>query len=267
MFKKKTINRVVTIPQESIDPNPNQPRKHFDQTELMGLAASIKENGILQPIIVRNDISSKGRYELISGERRLRASILAGLSEVPCIVMEKSERQSAVLALIENIQRQDLNYFEEAKAISSLISEWGITQEEAARKLGKAQSTLANKLRLLHLSESQRSKILEGGLTERHARALLKLSDTQLRDKTIYYIISKKLNVSQTEEHIEKILDESVEKPNQNTVTIVKDVRLFFNTINKAICTMQKAGVDAKAQKITADTHIDYIVRIPLSPK
>ncbi|MCL2013359.1 MAG: ParB/RepB/Spo0J family partition protein [Oscillospiraceae bacterium] len=262
---KKVVNKVIEISVNNIFPNPAQPREDFDHNELMSLAASIKENGLLQPLTVREQ-DKNGMYELISGERRLRAAKLADFNSIPCIVMDKSGRDSAVLALTENIQRQDLNFFEEAAALERLIVEWNITQEEAAARLGKAQSTIANKLRLLKLTSNQRKKIVTNNLTERHARSLIKIHDEQLRDKVIYYIVNKKLNVAQTEEYISGLLSEKVSR-NHHAIHIIKDVRLFINTINKAIDIMQKAGVNAKAEKISTENFIEYIVKIPLTPQ
>lgn len=259
--KNKTVNKVVLIPVKEIVPNPAQPRKVFQEKDLQALSDSISVNGMLQPLTVRSD--SQDRYELIAGERRLRAAELAGIEEVPCIVLETDPKQSAILALIENIQRKDLNYFEEAAAIANLIVEWNVTQEEASKRLGKAQSTLANKIRLLRFTEEQRKKMIDAGLTERHARALLKLTDPMMVDKAIFYISAKQLNVKQTEDYIENIVKEA-EKPRRTFIPIVKDVRLFLNTINKAIETMQKAGVEATAEKHQQEDCIEYIVKIPL---
>ena len=177
--KEKQVNRVISIHINEIFPNPNQPRTEFNEQELQQLSDSIRVNGLLQPLTVRKNVYQQ--YELISGERRLRASKLAGLTEIPAIVVDTDERQSAIFALIENIQRADLNFFEEAIAIKNLISEWNITQEEASERLGKAQSTLANKLRLLKLGSEEQQMILQNGLTERHARALLKINDEKKR--------------------------------------------------------------------------------------
>ena len=247
--RNKTVNKVILLPADTVQPNPAQPRVHFDPEELQGLAESIRANGILQPLTVRQNL--KGEYELISGERRLRAARLIGLEYVPCILVETTAQQSAVFALLENLQRRDLNFFEEARALSKLMIEWNITQEEIAARLGKAQSTIANKMRLLKLTDTQQKKILDGGLTERHARALLKIEDEQMRDKAVYYIIAKHMNVTQAEQYIEGLLKETEEKKSvRKTIPVIKDVRLFINTINKAIDTMKKAGVDAQAEKI-----------------
>ena len=245
---------------ETIIPNPNQPRTEFNSNELDQLAESIRQNGLLQPLTVRKD--SYGRYELISGERRLRAGKLAGLKEIPCIVIDTDERQSAIFALIENIQRSNLNFFEEAAAIRNLITEWNITQEEASVKLGKAQSTVANKLRLLKLDEEEQQLILDNGLTERHARALLKLNDPEQRNQALHKVIEKKMNVLQAEDYIETIL--AGKKPEKKRVMIIRDVRLFLNTINKALDTMKRAGIKAETSKKQGEDFIEYVVRIPL---
>ena len=259
--KEKVVNKVVLLDIDEIIPNPNQPRTRFDDGELGQLADSIHENGVLQPLTVRKN--PRGQYELISGERRLRAGKLASLSQIPCIIIDTDERQSAVLALIENIQRSNLNFFEEAAAIRNLITEYNINQEEAAVKLGKAQSTIANKLRLLKLSEAEQCAILNNGLTERHARALLKLEDREERLRALERILDKKMNVVQAEAYIDSLLDASP-KPEKKRVLIIKDIRLFLNTINKALDTMKRAGIKAESCKKQDDEYIEYVVRIPI---
>lgn len=192
--KFKSGGSIVLVPVKLIIPNPNQPRKNFSQCELEGLASSIKHNGIIQPLVIRRSIDDK--YELISGERRLRAAKLVGLETVPCIVMTACDEQSALYAIIENIQRDNLNFFEEAEAISKLSLIYNLSQQEIAKKLGKSQSSLSNKTRLLNISPELRSVITENSLTERHARALLRLKNDVDRLKALLYIIEKKLNVS-----------------------------------------------------------------------
>ena len=258
--KEKQVNRVISININEILPNPNQPRTEFNEQELQQLSDSIRVNGLLQPLTVRKNVYHQ--YELISGERRLRASKLAGLTEIPAIVVDTDERQSAIFALIENIQRADLNFFEEAIAIKNLISEWNITQEEASERLGKAQSTLANKLRLLKLGSEEQQMILQNGLTERHARALLKINDEKKRTQALIHIVEKKMNVVQAETFIEQLLSEP--KPEKKRIFIIKDVRLFINTINKALDTMKRAGIKAEAEKKQDDEFIEYVVRIPI---
>lgn len=258
--KEKVINKVIEVEIEKIKPNPYQPRKSFGD-DIFGLAESIKENGILQPLTVRkeNDI-----YILIAGERRLRASKLAGLSTVPCIVIDMTERNSALMALLENIQRKDLSFFDEAEAIEQLLDFYGMTQEDAAARLGKSQSAIANKLRLLKLDKELRRKINDYGLTERHARALLKLTDKQQQDDMVENIYLKRLNVEQTERAIDNLIAKNAEFESiRRRSGAFKDVRLFVNTINKAIEMMQAAGINANSQKIQKKDYIEYIVHIP----
>ena len=255
--KARTAGQVLLIPNDQIYPNPNQPRQIFDQEELVNLAISIRMNGILQPITVRQ--IDKG-YELVSGERRLRASKLAGLVSIPCIVVDVNNMKSAVFALIENLQRQNLNYFEEAVAIERLMSEYGLSQEDAARRLGKAPSTVSNKLRLLSLPEEARKRLMENGLTERHARALLKLDKDKVAE-VLDKIIEKKLNVTQTDELIDEILS-NISAPKRQTKRMFSDVKIFLNTINTAVDTMKKSGIGADIRR--EDTGESYIYRIEI---
>ena len=262
-FMLKNDNKVLEIPIVKIRPNKAQPRKTFDETELAALSASISENGILQPLSVRK--ISAAEYELVAGERRLRASVLAGLRKVPCIVLKCSEKESAIYALLENLQRSDLGIFEEARGISKLIRRYGLTQEEAANRLGKSQSTIANKLRLLRLTYEEQEWIENAGLTERHARALLRIEDDALRHEDLSKIISENLNTSQTDELV-GILINSVPKTIKSKGTskaVIKDLRIFLNTINKAIDTMRLAGIDAQSNKKDTDNFIEYTIRIP----
>ena len=252
--------KVLEISVDNIMPNPAQPRRNFSQQELQELAASIRTNGLLQPLTVRK---VAGGYELIAGERRLRACKLAGLKNVSCIVNECDERQSAIFAMLENLQRQDLQLFEEAEGIQRLISEWGITQEEAALRLGKSQSTLANKMRLLKLSPEERDAICKAGLTERHARALLRIPEKTVRLRVLKDIIERKLNVQQTDDMIDELLTVNEEKPKIKRTIIVKDVRIFMNTITHAIETMKHSGIHAAVQKRETEEYIECVVRIP----
>ena len=228
---------------------------------LAGLAASIRENGVLQPITVRKNPGRE--YELVSGERRLRAAKEAGLRQIPAVVIDTTARQSAIYAILENIQRQDLSVFEEARALRCLITEWGVTQEEAAQKLGKAQSTIANKLRLLALTDAEQQLIVKSGLTERHARALLKVPTPEKRMETLKYAIRSHLNVSQLEAYIARS-EKAPPPPPKRRVLVVKDVRVFLNTINKAIDTMKSAGIPAEATRREENGCIEYLVKIPI---
>lgn len=257
--KVKSTGQIFSIPQEQIIPNPNQPRKRFDYDELEGLAQSIRQNGILQPITVRQ--LDDGRFELISGERRLRAARLVGLSKIPSIVTEIDNKNSAIFSLIENLQRQDLDFFEEAEAIDSLLSVYGMSREELAAKLGKARSTISNKLRLLQLPEDMRYRLTRAGLTERHARALLQLEDDDRRARALGIMIDRRLTVAESERLIEQML--SKEGKTRNNFRGIRDVRVFINTLNHAVDTIRRAGVDADAAKSETPEYIEYIVRIP----
>lgn len=258
LVKEKIVNKVVQIETDKIVPNPYQPRREFEDLE--GLAQSILQNGILQPLTVRRE---NGEIELVSGERRLRAAKMIGMETVPCIIVEMSGRNSAVMALIENIQRQDLSVFDEAEAIAKLIDFYGMTQEDAAVKLGKSQSTIANKLRILKLDKETKNKITEYGLTERHARALLKLPEER-HIEVVEAIHSRNLNVEATERLIETMMNKQTEIESlRKRSAVFKDVRLFVNTINKAVEMMKAAGINADSKKIQQEDFIEYIVRIP----
>lgn len=256
--KPRSAGQVLLIPSDSIFPNPNQPRKVFDQSELVNLAISIRMNGILQPITVRE---TENGYELVSGERRLRASKLAGLLNVPCIVVEVNSLKSAVFALIENLQRQNLGYFEEAQAINKLMKDFSLSQDEAARRLGKAPSTVSNKLRLLGLPEEARNLLSENGLSERHARALLRLQETEIME-VLQKVIDRKLNVTQTEKLVEEYIGRG-KAPKRQTKIMFSDVKIFLNTINNALDTMQKAGIKAEFRREDKDDSYVYFIEIP----
>ena len=261
LVKEKVVNKVIQIDIDRIEPNPYQPRHDFDGLE--ELAQSIKQNGILQPLTVRKE-AGRDNFELIAGERRLRAAKIAGMTSVPCIIMEITGRNSAVMALIENIQRQDLSVFDEAEAIAKLIDYYGMTQEDAAIKLGRSQSTIANKLRLLKLSPEVRQRLCEYGLTERHARAMLKLDSGEKQLEALEIIHKRGLNVSSTETLVEGMIEKQREAASLKKRSVVfKDVRLFVNTINKAIEMMKAAGINADSKKIQDEDFIEYIVRIP----
>ena len=266
-FLNKNENKISDIPIIKIRPNKSQPRKQFDEDELSALSQSIRENGILQPLTVRR--VSTTEFELIAGERRLRASVLAGLRKVPCIVVKCSDKESAVYALLENLQRSDLGMFEEARGISRLIRRYGITQEEAASKLGKSQSTIANKLRLLRLTYEEQEWIVNAGLSERHARSLLRLNDENTRREALSKIISENLNIKQTESLVSMMLKScpKTDKAKGNSKAVIKDIRIFVNTINRAIDTMRLSGIDAKVNKKVTENYIEYTIRIPEKQK
>lgn len=260
----KYNKKVIEIPARKIRPNKTQPRQTFYEEDLRSLSQSISNNGLLQPLTVRK--LKNDEYELVAGERRLRASVMAGFTKIPCIVMKCSDKDSAIFALIENLQRKDLGMFEEARGINRLIRKYGITQEQAAIQLGKKQSTVANKLRLLRLSYDEQDWIIQAGLSERHARALLKIQDEESRKEALSHIIAENLNVKETEKYISSLLDNKKVQPLHNNVDkkiVVKDVRIFVNTISRAVDTMRMSGIDAVSNKEETDDYIEYTVKIP----
>lgn len=259
-FRCRTGGSILLVPTDEIIPNPNQPRKVFNQNELDALADSIRNNGIIQPLVVRKN--NNDEYELISGERRLRAAVKVGLETVPCVLMSVSDNDSALFAIIENIQRDNLNYFEEAESISRLVNDYSMTQEEISKKLGKSQSYLSNKLRLLRLSDELRSVILENSLSERHARALLRLDSDIDRLKALLEIIEKNMNVSETDKYIDSIVS-PVKQKSRPKFRKLKDIKLFINTINHAVDTMRNAGIKAVSEENETSDYIEYVIRIP----
>ena len=269
-FSMFEAGRVRQLPVEEILPNPHQPRRVFDETALRELAASIQNHGILQPLTVRR-LGPRCGYELISGERRLRAAKLAGLAAVPCIVVGADEQRSAVLALVENIQRQDLDFVEQARGMQELIRRHGMTQEEVARMLGKSQSAVANKLRILKHPPEVLALLEEGKLTERHARALLRLEGDEARTGAAKLAAEQGLNVAETEALVERLLSgpppvpEKKQKPGRKY--IIKDVRLFLNTVRHAVSVMKSAGVAADFEERDGGDAILMTIRIPKAPQ
>ena len=258
---------IVNIPLELVRPNTYQPRKNFNQESLEELTESIRKYGVLQPINVRTNGSRF--YELIAGERRLRASEMAGLKEIPAIVVDATDEDSAVLALIENLQREDLNYIEEAEGYESLIKDHNYTQEQLAEIIGKKQSTIANKLRILRLPDRVKDKLLEYNLTERHARALLKIPDEALQLKLIEKINRYGYNVKRTEELVENELEkienrdeQEKDKPSQRVKKAIMNARIYINTIKNV---MEKNGVNAQYSYEDMDEFIEVMVKIPKS--
>lgn len=248
--------------------NPNQPRRYFDPEAIATLAESIRQYGVLNPLTVRR--TANGGYELVAGERRLRAARVAGLTDVPCLLINADGEDSSVIALVENLQRRDLDFFEEANGFKRLIEQFGLTQEEAARKVGKTQSAVANKLRLLRLSQQNMELIRCNNLTERHARALLRLNDEADRINVTNYIIEYELNVSRTEEYIDEFLKakenpQPVVEPEsgKHVVRLFKDVRFFLNTLNRAVGVMVDAGIGATVKQQESDDGLTLTICIP----
>lgn len=257
--------RITEIPIVQIRPCRTQARKNFPHEQMCELALSVKQNGILQPITVRK--LSTVEYELISGERRLRAAAMCGKKKIPCIVMNCSDKQAGVYSLVENLQRCDLNFFEEAEGIERLMTLYGLSRAEAAKKLGKRQYTIANKLRILRLTDEERDIILKYELTEKHARALLRINDVVLRRMILSEIIEEGMNVRQSEKYIEEVLTQKSKdrQRKQKKRLIIKNIKIFENTINKAVDTMRSSGINAVTKHTESDDFIEYTVRIPKS--
>ena len=251
--------KLLFLPVDAIVPNPGQPRKVFSQPELEELAASIRSLGLLQPLTVRR---REDGWELIAGERRLRAARLAGLSEVPCLSVRADGEASSLLALVENLQRRDLDFWEEALALRKLIDAYGLSQEEAARRLGRSQSAVANKLRLLKLSPETLAVLRDGGCTERHARCLLRLPDGEAQLELARRAAAEGWTVARTEAAVEAARTAPPPKRAKPTF-IVKDVRIFLNTITHALDVMRSAGVDAQCQREDGEADILLTIRIP----
>ena len=254
-------SRVRYIPINTVRPNPQQPRRSFDETALRELADSIRAYGILQPLTVRD---RGGFYELVAGERRLRAARIAGLREVPCLVAEVGEEDAALLALIENLQRRDLDYMEEAAAIARLIGRYGLSQQQAADKLGKSQPAIANKLRLLRLAPPVIDCLRQYGLTERHARTLLRLTDPEQQLAAARHMGQRGLNVAQAEQYVDALTAENRTAPPQRRPTyIIKDVRLVLNSVERGVRLMQSAGVGAEVGRRDTEEEILLTIHIP----
>lgn len=246
--------RVVFLPARSIRPNPSQPRKIFREDALADLTESIRRHGILQPLSVRR---TGAYYELIAGERRLRAAIAAGLTEIPCIVMNMTDAESGMTALVENLQRQDLDYMEQAQGISFLMDSFTLSQEQVAQKLGMSQSAVANKLRLLRHSPPVQQRLRETGLTERHARALLKIPTEPEKLRVIETVSRLDMNVARTEQYIDSLLENPEEKPQKTNITA------FLKHVSQTLTKIQKAGIPAVSERRETDSQIVLTITIP----
>lgn len=262
--EEKQSEAILELAIADIQPNPFQPRTHFDPAQLEELASSIREYGVLQPVIVR---LVDGKYQLVSGERRFRASQLAQKETVPALLRQLNDREVAEMALIENLQREDLNYFEEAEGYARLIQEFQITQEEVAKKMGKSQPTIANKLRLLHLSEKVRREISVDVITERHVRSLLKLKNEDLQLEALNRIYKGNLNVRQTDDLVENMLiteEKNVrEQKKKKMMKAIKDMKIFVNTIKGTVKTIQDAGLPAEVTEREDDDYLEVVIRLP----
>jgi ParB family chromosome partitioning protein len=255
---------VQELPLNDIRPNPYQPRRQFSEGELAELADSIRRYGVLQPIVVR---SGDEGLELVAGERRLRACKMLGLDTIPAVVRDLSDEDLAVLALVENLQREDLHFLEEAQGYQRLLEEFGLTQEELAKRIGKSQSTIANKIRLLKLSPPVQDFISREIISERHARALLKLPGEEEQLAILEIIIERGLTVQETEAYIARLLQEKERKEKgRKVVRIYKDMRIFFNTIQQAVQELQRVGFAARMERVEKDDYYEVTVLIPKKP-
>ena len=246
--------RVMFLPARAIRPNPAQPRKVFREEALSELADSIRQHGILQPLSVRRIGAG---YELIAGERRLRAAQMAKLTEIPCIVMNMDERESSLAAMVENLQRQDLDFIEEAAGIARLIQQWNMSQEQIARMLGKSQSAIANKLRLLRHSDRVLNALRENGLTERHGRALLKLEREDEKLAAIDEIVRRSMSVAMTERYIQELLEGQQKSPRP------VNVGTFLNNLNQSLAKIQLSGISAVSERRETEDEIVLTITIP----
>jgi len=262
-------DQISFVPVDNIVPNPAQPRKYFDPEDLRELAGSIARYGVLQPLTVR---CNNRKYELVAGERRLRAARLAGLGSVPCILLDVDGEESSLIALVENLQRRDLDYIEEAEGLCKLIQAFDMSQEEAARRVGKSQSAIANKLRILKLPRDMLLRLKQSGLTERHARALLRLGSNRERYEVIEHIVKHELTVARSEEYIDAYLASLASTPNEDTVPkiqppkplyVIKDVRLFLNTIQRGVAILKQSGIDAQVEQGGTAEEAVITIRIP----
>jgi len=273
-------DQVLELRLDLLKPNPFQPRKHFDQIQMDELSRSVAEMGVIQPIVVRQTGDS---YEIVAGERRWRAAEMAGQATIPSVVRGFSDREMAEIALIENLQRADLNYFEEAEGYRRLIEDFKVTQEDVAARVGKSQPTIANKLRLLKIDPEVKENIMVELLTERHVRALLKLGTKEEQLIILKEIYEKELNVKDTEYLIAEYLEGrvviggdgqdneeneehgAVRKPNIRRV--FSDMRMYVNTIKAAVVTIAEAGIDVKMDQTETDESILLTITIPRTKK
>ena len=258
---------IIYLRTDELSPNPVQPRRRFDDEALAELSESIKSYGILNPLTVR---LRSGKYELVAGERRLRAAKLAGLQEVPCILLDVNMEDASLIALVENLQRRDLDFIEEAAGINQLIRMFGMSQEEAARRIGKSQSAVANKLRLLKLPPDVLEALRENGLTERHGRALLRLLRPETQREALAYIIDNGLTVAATDAYVDALLSSSEpeppaqpDKPEHKRTFVLKDVRVFLNTLSRSIDLMKQGGIDAGIKRQETEDSLILTISIP----
>lgn len=260
----RTVEEIRQIPVDAIIPSPYQPRSIFDDDKINELCQTIKTHGIIQPIVVRE---KENGFEIIAGERRWRATKKLGMETIPAIIKNYNEAQTASISLIENLQREGLTAIEEAVAYQKLIDLHDLTQESLAQRLGKGQSTIANKIRLLNLSKKIQDSLLSRTITERHARALLPLNDQVLQEKMLDEIIAKDLNVKQTENRVKQLLGReqiSVEKDTKpKKVSFSRDMRIAMNTIRQSVDMVIKTGISIETDERDLDNYYEFVIKIP----
>lgn len=265
---KKCMQMVIMLRVEDIVPNPSQPRRCFTDDAILRLADSIRVHGIIQPLCVRRPDGEGRVYELVAGERRLRAARRLGMEEVPCVVVDADSHESAQMAIVENIQREDLNMFEQAEAIQKLMKLHCLTQEKVAATLSCSQSYIANKLRLLRMTEEEREMIIENGLSERHSRALIRIKDDTERMGVLRTVIKRNMNVGETEEYVDRMIEaekrvRAREKQERRTKIVIKDVRILYNTIDRAVETVRLSGIDVRSQRRETKRDTQIVISIP----
>lgn len=260
-YGEEKCEKSANIAIDMIMPNPFQPRRRFETTALKELADSIKQVGIISPITVRR---APGGYELVCGERRLRAAKIAGLKKIPAVIVDISDKESAVVAITENLQRKDLNFFEEAESLQNLIEYHSLTQEEVAEKLGKSQAAVANKVRLLKLEDDVRQVVVSGELCERHARCLLRLPTASLRLAAAKRAVELHMNVTATEKMVQKMLEDEPKKKlmKSDATTFETTGRFFKNTVNKTVDLLKKSGITPSVTEKECENSIEYVIKL-----
>ncbi|NMB41179.1 MAG: nucleoid occlusion protein [Firmicutes bacterium] len=260
-------DEIRNIDMNIIKPNPYQPRKNFEKVKIEELAQSIKTYGLLQPVIITPD---EERYFIVAGERRYLACELLGWTEIPAIIRDYQDSSMAAVALIENLQREDLNFLEEAEGYKRLIDEFDLTQEVLAQRLGKSQSTIANKIRLLRLPDKVKEMIKENDLTERHSRALLKLSSQEQQLEAVTAILNMKLNVNETENLVKQLIKKDVKSskdPKSQRKVVIRDIRIFLNTVRQAVNIIRKAGLNPLVDEVDDERFFEIRIRLPKREK
>ena len=256
---QRTERQLLMLPVESVHPNPYQPRKVFTDASIAELKQSIAQSGLIQPLVVRRTC---GLYELIAGERRLRACKQLGMKEVPCIVQYAAEETSAILALTENLQREQLHYFEEAECYRLILLTYHLTQEQLSMRLGKSQAFLANKLRLLRLPQRVREALVEHALTERHARELMRLRDEELQLETVSRIAERSLSVKETERLVDRTIERVSPAPRPLLLRLIKDYRLFLNSVKSGAEQLRDAGMSVEIVQTDVDGGVDMLLKV-----